>query len=211
MNKLSLEWRLYTADTLPDLCWLEYVIDGASLAELLTKPAQQYYDNAYLNLTPKQLQIWNKGWNEPKPLSIELPLGNIGALGTLADQVVEQMQHGFTDPCHIDHLEMLLITRPSEVLHSGRTPFYICAACGDYNCGTISAYVKRAEDAVEWSEFRYEVNFGWKERGKWVWAEYDFAKEWADIGPFAFDYAQYEQCLRNPPSLPEEILRQLST
>jgi hypothetical protein len=209
MNKLSLGWRLSQVDTIPYLCWLEYVIDGVSLAELLTVPVQQHYDEIYQNLSTTELQKAQACGDMNERLSTIEPLGNIGVLRMVWDHERRTFPDDLAHPYVVQHREMLLIPQLAQVLHSKRVPLYTCALCGGYDCGTICVRVIRAGDNIEWKEFRQEVNYGWEEKGQWVPGEPDFAKQWAGIGPFTFSYAEYEQCLRCPPPIPEEIMRQL--
>ena len=56
-----------------------------------------------------------------------------------------------------------------------RVPLFVCAECGDFACGTITARVSRTNLGVQWSDFSYENGF-------------DAASE-LDIGPFEFEWA----------------------
>jgi len=58
-----------------------------------------------------------------------------------------------------------------------RVPLFVCAECGDFACGTITAHVSRTELGVQWSDFAYENGF-------------DAASE-LDVGPFEFEWASY--------------------
>jgi hypothetical protein len=58
-----------------------------------------------------------------------------------------------------------------------RVPLFVCAECGDFACGTITARVSRTNLGVQWSDFSYENGF-------------DAASE-LDIGPFEFEWASY--------------------
>jgi len=58
-----------------------------------------------------------------------------------------------------------------------RVPLFVCAECGDFACGTITARVSRTNLGVQWSDFAYENGF-------------DAASE-LDIGPFEFEWASY--------------------
>jgi hypothetical protein len=58
-----------------------------------------------------------------------------------------------------------------------RVPLFVCAECGDFACGTITARVSRTNLGVQWSDFSYENGF-------------DAASE-LDIGPFEFEWTSY--------------------
>jgi len=69
-------------------------------------------------------------------------------------------------------------TLTSEMPVGGhRVPLFVCAECGDFACGTITARVSRTNLGVQWSDFAYENGF-------------DAASE-LDIGPFEFEWASY--------------------
>jgi hypothetical protein len=58
-----------------------------------------------------------------------------------------------------------------------RVPLFVCAECGDFACGTITARVSRTKLGMLWSDFRYENGFD--------------ADTELDIGPFEFEWASY--------------------
>ena len=79
----------------------------------------------------------------------------------------------------------LLLRIPSE-LASGRIPLYICAECGDLDCGAVTAHIERTADAFVWSDFGMESG-----------ADSGITRypKWQDLGPFAFHKAEYWQVL----------------
>lgn len=58
-----------------------------------------------------------------------------------------------------------------------RVPLFVCAECGDFACGTITARVSRTDLGVQWSDFAYENGF-------------DAASE-LGVGPFEFEWTSY--------------------
>lgn len=58
-----------------------------------------------------------------------------------------------------------------------RVALFVCAECGDFACGTITARISRTKLGVQWSDFSYENGI-------------DAASE-LDIGPFEFEWASY--------------------
>ena len=73
--------------------------------------------------------------------------------------------------------EHALDVLPARPVGGHRVPLFVCAECGDFACGTITARVSRTKLGVQWSDFTYENGF-------------DAASEF-DIGPFEFEWASY--------------------
>jgi hypothetical protein len=71
------------------------------------------------------------------------PGTNIGVLGW-GDPAVERASIG------------LLLGRDTPPFASGRVPLFVCAACGDLDCGAVAVRVERTHAGVEWSSFAFE-------------------------------------------------------
>ena len=74
--------------------------------------------------------------------------------------------------------EFLSLEKPE--LESGRTLFYVCAECGDIECGAITAEIEVKGDTVTWKNFGFENNID----------EPDLSA-YKHIGPFQFDKIEY--------------------
>jgi hypothetical protein len=74
--------------------------------------------------------------------------------------------------------EFLGLEKPE--LLTGRTCFYVCPECGDIGCGAITAKIELTDSTVIWKNFGYENNY----------SEPDLT-DYAEIGPFVFDKADY--------------------
>jgi hypothetical protein len=86
--------------------------------------------------------------------------------------------------------ERLLLRLPSG-LESGRVPLYVCAECGDLDCGAVTAHIERTADAFVWSDFGMEGGAG---------SEVTRYPKWKDLGPFAFHKTEYWQALHAHPA-----------
>jgi hypothetical protein len=210
MNKLTLEWRLYRGKDRHVQCWLEYIVDGSSLAEMLVSALQSRFDEFLKNLKPADLKNYAMDETILHIYPKTEPIGNTGVLRNYLDRELDQITHKYPHPYSKKHLDYLLAKRKPNVAQSDRVPFYTCPECGDYDCGLIGAHVRRIHDCIQWSDLR-QIVYGTyiAEPEQWKPGMDDCAVEWADIGPFTFKCIEYEQCLRNPPPIPEEILRQL--
>ena len=51
----------------------------------------------------------------------------------------------------------LLLKEQSDLV-SGRVPIYICAACGDLDCGAITVKILKTAASFVWSDFGFENN-----------------------------------------------------
>ncbi|WP_411343292.1 oxidoreductase [Paenibacillus sp. WLX1005] len=61
-----------------------------------------------------------------------------------------------------------------------RYPLLVCAWCGDEECGFISVFVEREGNLVIWQDFRLEAD-----------------NRSIPLGPFTFEWEEYEQAIRN--------------
>ncbi len=163
----------------PGVTWLEFVIDGMPLRQLLKskfpppEPGFEDYD----------------------------PVPNIGVIAIDSDLAPSAERKLFND-WNNEQISILLGEQASRAMYSRRVPLYTCS-CGDYNCGTVCARIERRGDAIIWHEFRWEVNYCSEgEEDKDLFIEYTEA--WREVGPFVFDYHSYAECFRKlaPPPLP---------
>ena len=202
MNRLSLEWRFCRIDNLPDKCWLEFFIDGESLAKMLATAVRIEILKYLKRLKLIELRKYIK--NRPLDLYSKTESIGIAVLMDIWDRENGRLEHSY----FAEHRSYLLAQQPPIVADSDRVPFYVCPCCGDYDCGLIGAHVYRISDCIVWSDFRqidyYEMVVSKRKR---IPGTGDCAIEWAGIGPFIFNYAEYEQCLRNPPPIPAEFVK----
>jgi hypothetical protein len=83
----------------------------------------------------------------------------------------------------IDYLDRLA-GRSGPDFRNGRTGVLICD-CGDWGCGSLSAFVSRTDEHVEWRDVQWYAYFDPEE-----------GEPTAPTGPtFAFDAQQYDQVL----------------
>ena len=80
-----------------------------------------------------------------------------------------------------------LLLKSEADLPNDRRSLFVCAECGDLGCGAITISVKRAGDNVVWSDFGYENNY----------EERVLRDDYRDVGPFQFEFQQYESALLN--------------
>jgi hypothetical protein len=81
--------------------------------------------------------------------------------------------------------ELLLGQAPS--LPTGRCMLYVCAQCGDISCGAITVRIQREGEFIVWRDFGYEHD----------WEDDQHLSQFASVGPFYFEPAQYEQTLKS--------------
>ena len=55
-------------------------------------------------------------------------------------------------------LNVFRLNERSE-LATGRVMIYVCAECGDIDCGAITAVIKDCGESMVWSEFGYETDY----------------------------------------------------
>ena len=83
---------------------------------------------------------------------------------------------------------MLLLERPCEALE-GRVPIYVCPECGDIYCGAVTAVIERLGDTVVWRNFGFETGLD-------IDPPVLDQANLADLGPFEFPWAMYENAIR---------------
>ncbi|HYE72789.1 MAG TPA: hypothetical protein VEF04_05635, partial [Blastocatellia bacterium] len=66
---------------------------------------------------------------------------------------------------------------------SGRIPIYVCAECGELECGAVTVKIDKVADNFVWSDFSFENG-------------YDCTTQtFHQVGPFAFNKTDYWQVL----------------
>jgi hypothetical protein len=136
--RLELAWRRRPPrDGVPARDYLDFVVDGRSLEELLR------------------------------------PGDNIGVLGW-GDHAAERAS-----------IE-LLMGRRTPPFASGRVPLFVCAACGELDCGAVAVRVERTYAGTKWSGFAFEST----QPGATPQRIRD------QPGPFLFDKRAYSEVLR---------------
>src|SRR5258708_34764022 len=80
-----------------------------------------------------------------------------------------------------------LLLKSEADFPNDRRSLFVCSECGDLGCGAITVSIKRTDDSVVWSDFGYQNNY---EAGV-------FRDDYQDVGPFAFEFQQYESTLLN--------------
>lgn len=68
---------------------------------------------------------------------------------------------------------------------NNRRSLYICPECGDLGCGAVSIFIERDENKIIWKDFAYENNYS------------DDLNEYEWIGPYIFDWQEYQEQLLN--------------
>jgi hypothetical protein len=101
------------------------------------------------------------------------PGGNIGVLGW-GDPAAERAS-----------IELLLV-RGTPPFASGRVPLFVCAVCGELDCGAVAVRVERTYAGIEWSGFAFEST----QPG----ASPQRIRE--QPGPFLFEKRAYSEVLR---------------
>lgn len=91
----------------------------------------------------------------------------------------------------------LLLHDPSP-LPTGRVPIYVCAECGDVDCGAVAVRVEETDAAYVWSDVTNEVTYYFDSPDERVQFRYE------GVGPVAFDKATYRDVIGGHlASLPE--------
>jgi hypothetical protein len=70
---------------------------------------------------------------------------------------------------------------------SGRVSLYVCPECADLGCGAVAVRTRRTESVVVWSDFELEYNYH---------PSPGYDGEFADLGPFEFDWVDHESAVR---------------
>ena len=81
-------------------------------------------------------------------------------------------------------LNRLLLTEKA-VIPGDRRSLFICSECGDIGCGAVTAFVIREAQSVVWKDFGFENDYEENIR----------LDEYKHIGPFSFDWKEYEATL----------------
>ena len=79
----------------------------------------------------------------------------------------------------------LLFQAPGD-LPTGRNSLFVCPECADLGCGRVGAMIERVEDHITWRDFVYE-------NGR----EPPTNQFLETLGPFTFDWTQYESVIRS--------------
>jgi hypothetical protein len=98
--------------------------------------------------------------------------------------MVSMLCADFVESETIKAVDRLLLKSEAD-LPDDRRSLFVCAECGDLGCGAITLSVKQVDDSVVWCDFGYENNY---EAGVW-------RDDYKDVGPFEFDFHQYESAL----------------
>jgi len=78
----------------------------------------------------------------------------------------------------------LLLTERA-VIPGDRRSLFICSECGDIGCGAVTVSVAREGRSAVWKDFGYENDY----------EENIQLDEYKEIGPYTFDWGQYERVL----------------
>lgn len=79
----------------------------------------------------------------------------------------------------------LLLEEPSD-LPDNRRSLYVCAECGDIDCGVVSLVVEAVGKKIIWRDFGYENTYEAGVR----------AEGFEHLGPFVFDRTEYEEVIK---------------
>lgn len=82
-----------------------------------------------------------------------------------------------------------LLGPDADLTATGRTRFYVCAECGDIECGAVTARIEVLDEVVIWRDFGWDVGDG----------EPDLRED-THVGPFVFDKAAYLRAFANSAS-----------
>lgn len=77
------------------------------------------------------------------------------------------------------HILNVFRLKEKSQIDSGRVMIYVCAECGDIDCGAITAVVKDYGHKIIWSHFGYETNYG------------SLTETYDHIEPIEFDRTSY--------------------
>ena len=75
-------------------------------------------------------------------------------------------------------------------LPDGRQPLYVCAECGDVECGALTVVIEKSGNEIVWRDFDYETGMDIDP------PDLD-RPAFADVGPFRFARADYEAAIRS--------------
>lgn len=82
-----------------------------------------------------------------------------------------------------DIISKMLLEKPSE-LKSGRYELYVCPCCADIGCGAITINILKNDNSIIWKDFGLEYNY--KDNIQHI-----------DIGPFIFEWDEYERVIKS--------------
>lgn len=85
---------------------------------------------------------------------------------------------------NIKSVNRLLLKEPAD-LPNNRRSLYVCAECGDLECGAVTAVIERSGDKIIWRDFGFQSNAD----------DVTPIRGYRDIS-FAFERAQYNQALK---------------
>jgi hypothetical protein len=71
------------------------------------------------------------------------------------------------------------------VIPGDRRTLFICSECGDIGCGAVTAFLVREGESIVWKDFGFENNYEENIR----------LEEYKHIGPYTFNWKQYESAL----------------
>ena len=92
---------------------------------------------------------------------------------------------GWFDPAqNIKSVNRLLRKEPAD-LPNNRYSLYVCAECGELECGAVTAVIERQGDKIIWRDFGFQSNAN----------EVTPIRGYGDL-TFAFDPTQYYQALK---------------
>ena len=78
-----------------------------------------------------------------------------------------------------------LLLNAKAVIPGDRRSLFICSECGDIGCGAVTAFLVRDGESIIWKDFGYENDYEENLR----------LGEYKQIGPWTFDWKQYESAL----------------
>jgi hypothetical protein len=78
-----------------------------------------------------------------------------------------------------------LLLKEKAVIPGDRRSLFICSECGDIGCGAVTAFLVSDGESIIWKDFGYENNYEVNLR----------LGEYKQIGPYTFDWKQYESAL----------------
>ena len=85
-------------------------------------------------------------------------------------------------PLDVEARDLLLLEREGDT-ESGRVALYVCAGCGDYGCGVVSAMISRIDSDIQWSDF--------------VWEQGPEVVPIENLGPFRFREDDYRKTIQS--------------
>jgi hypothetical protein len=99
---------------------------------------------------------------------------------------------GWGNPAEEQRAAERLLLRAPSTLSLGRVPLFICAECGDLDCGAVTAQVERTPEGIAWYDFAFEDSGG----------EITRYPKYQALGPFLFNKAEYWRALNDRLGIP---------